>query len=86
MGGALGTRDASFYFGIEEGAGNYVDLQHAEGQWGACVLEVMALSSGLVCLLPPRAALKTVTVAISGTAASVVSGGKGVAPLLDKKR
>lgn len=36
--------------------------------------------------MPPRAALKTVTVAVSGTAVRVVSGEKGVAQLLDEER
>lgn len=42
----------------------------------ADVLKVMALSHGLGRCVPPRAAFKTVTIAVSGTAVSVVLRGK----------
>lgn len=42
----------------------------------ADVLKVMALSHGLGRCVPPRATFKTVTIAVSGTAVSVVLRGK----------
>ncbi len=41
----------------------------------ADVLKVMVVSLGLGCCVPPRVAFKTVTIAVSGTAVSVVLRG-----------
>lgn len=87
MWGAPSTEDAEFYF-WKKWVPRVIWMCFwtscpAAEEWVADVLKVMALSCGSGWCVPPRAACKTVAIAVSGTAVSVVlralRGGGGAA-------